>query len=116
MVQPGAPFDGHPLTRSKDPAIMNSPLQPLEPRPLEPGSGDPVVGPSRPRLLGVLDPGLVTGASDDDPNGIATYSQIGAAYGYALSWTLLFSYPLMVAIQLISARIAERPATALRVC
>lgn len=75
--------------------------------PDEPESGDPVVGPSRPRLLGVLGPGLITGASDDDPSGIATYSQVGAAYGYNLSWTLLFSYPLMVAIQLISARIGR---------
>lgn len=78
-----------------------------KPSDLEPNLGDPVVGPSRPRLLGVLGPGLITGASDDDPSGIATYSQVGAAYGYALSWTLLFSYPLMVAIQMISARIGR---------
>jgi Mn2+/Fe2+ NRAMP family transporter len=68
---------------------------------------DPVVGPSKPRLFGVLGPGLITGASDDDPSGIATYSQIGASFGYGLSWTLLFSYPLMVAIQIISARIGR---------
>ena len=68
---------------------------------------DPVIGPTKPHLLGVLGPGLITGASDDDPSGIATYSQVGAAFGYGLSWTLLFSYPLMVAIQMISARIGR---------
>src|ERR1700752_4149755 len=56
------------------------------------------------RLLG---PGLVTGAADDDPSGIATYSQAGAQFGYGLGWTLVLSYPLMVAIQLISARIGR---------
>lgn len=73
----------------------------------ETAGADPVVGPSKPRLLGVLGPGLITGASDDDPSGIATYSQVGAAFGYGLSWTLLFSYPLMVAVQMISARIGR---------
>lgn len=68
---------------------------------------DPVIGPTKPHLLGVLGPGLITGASDDDPSGIATYSQVGAAFGYGLSWTLLFSYPLMVAIQMISALIGR---------
>jgi hypothetical protein len=55
----------------------------------------------------VLGPGLITGASDDDPSGIATYSQAGAQFGFAISWTMLFSYPLMVAIQQISARIGR---------
>src|SRR5919202_2524467 len=67
----------------------------------------PVVGPSKPRLLDVLGPGLITGASDDDPSGIATYSQAGAQFGFALSWTLLFTYPLMAAIQEISARVGR---------
>ena len=49
-----------------------------------------VVEPTKPRLLGVLGPGLITGASDDDPSGIATYSQAGAQFGYALTWTMLF--------------------------
>ena len=62
---------------------------------------------SRPRLLQVLGPGLVTGAADDDPSGIATYSQVGAQFGYGLAWTLVFSYPLMAAIQEISARIGR---------
>src|SRR5580692_8779587 len=63
--------------------------------------------PSKPRLLGVLGPGLITGAADDDPSGIATYSQAGAQLGYSITWTMLFSYPLMVAIQEISARIGR---------
>jgi len=54
-----------------------------------------------------LGPGLITGASDDDPSGIATYSQAGAQFGFAISWTMLFSYPFMVAIQQISARIGR---------
>jgi NRAMP (natural resistance-associated macrophage protein)-like metal ion transporter len=61
----------------------------------------------RPKLLQVLGPGLITGASDDDPSGIATYSQAGAQFGYDLGWTLLFSWPLMCAIQEISARIGR---------
>ena len=68
-----------------------SPAQPPEPR----------------KLVQILGPGLITGASDDDPSGIATYSQVGAQFGYGLAWTLLFSYPLMAAIQEISARIGR---------
>jgi NRAMP (natural resistance-associated macrophage protein)-like metal ion transporter len=56
-------------------------------------------------FLKALGPGLVTGAADDDPSGIATYSQVGAQFGYSLGWTMLFSYPLMVAIQIVAARI-----------
>ena len=63
--------------------------------------------PAHPRLLQVMGPGLITGASDDDPSGIATYSQIGAQFGFGLAWSLLFSYPLMAAIQEISARIGR---------
>ncbi len=66
-----------------------------------------VVEPSKPRILEILGPGLITGASDDDPSGIATYSQAGAQFGYAASWTLVLTYPLMVAIQMISARIGR---------
>src|SRR5437868_344951 len=58
-------------------------------------------------LFQKLGPGLITGASDDDPSGIATYSQVGAQFGYDLGWTLIFSYPLMSAIQQISARIGR---------
>src|ERR1700733_6454337 len=63
--------------------------------------------PPRPKLLQIMCPGLITGASDDDPSGIATYSQAGAQFGYAIGWTLLFSYPLMCAIQLVSAQIGR---------
>ena len=63
--------------------------------------------PNRLRLADVLGPGLITGASDDDPSGIATYAQAGAAFGFALSWTLLFTYPLMCGIQMISAEIGR---------
>ena len=67
----------------------------------------PVVEPSKPRLLQVLGPGLITGASDDDPSGIATYSQAGAQFGFSITWTLLFTYPLMAVIQEISGRIGR---------
>lgn len=72
-----------------------------------PSVPSPVVGQSKPRLLDVLGPGLITGASDDDPSGIATYSQAGAQFGYSLSWTMLLTYPLMAAVQMISARIGR---------
>jgi len=58
-------------------------------------------------LLAVLGPGLITGASDDDPSGIATYSQAGAQFGYDMGWVMLFTWPLMTAIQEISARIGR---------
>ncbi|HEY8708602.1 MAG TPA: divalent metal cation transporter [Burkholderiaceae bacterium] len=54
-----------------------------------------------------LGPGLITGAADDDPIGIATYTQAGAQFGYGIGWTVLFTYPLMVGIQLASARIGR---------
>ncbi len=56
-------------------------------------------------FLKKLGPGLITGAADDDPSGIATYSQAGAQFGFATLWTMLFAYPLVVAIQALSARI-----------
>jgi NRAMP (natural resistance-associated macrophage protein)-like metal ion transporter len=59
------------------------------------------------RFLSKLGPGLITGASDDDPSGIATYSQVGARFGYGLLWTMLLSYPLMAAIQEICGRIGR---------
>jgi len=79
----------------------------------EPESGE--AGPSSARkarrvgLLGILQllgPGLITGASDDDPSGIGTYSQVGAQFGYGMLWTALFAFPLMAAIQELCARIA----------
>ncbi len=58
-------------------------------------------------LLKKLGPGLVTGAADDDPSGIATYSQAGAQYGYGLLWSVFFTTPLMIGIQIVSARIGR---------
>jgi hypothetical protein len=54
-----------------------------------------------------LGPGLITGAADDDPSGIATYSQAGAQFGYQLGWTVVLTYPLMVGIQMVSARMGR---------
>ncbi len=54
-----------------------------------------------------LGPGLITGAADDDPSGIATYSQAGAQFGYQMLWTVLFTYPMMVGIQVVSAQIGR---------
>ena len=75
--------------------------------PAVPNPASAVKQPTRPRLRDVLGPGLITGASDDDPSGIATYSQVGAQFGYQLGWLMLFSWPLMCAIQEISARIGR---------
>lgn len=61
--------------------------------------------PERRSPLEVLGPGLVTGAADDDPSGIGTYSQVGAQFGYGLAWTMFFGFPLLASIQAICARI-----------
>jgi len=58
-------------------------------------------------VLRLLGPGLVTGAADDDPSGIATYSQAGAQFGYGLLWTVFLTTPFMIAIQVVSARIGR---------
>ena len=63
-------------------------------------------------FLKSLGPGLVTGAADDDPSGIATYSQVGAQFGYGLAWTMLFSFPLLAVIQAVQRGSAALPATA----
>jgi NRAMP (natural resistance-associated macrophage protein)-like metal ion transporter len=59
------------------------------------------------KVLKILGPGLVTGAADDDPSGIATYSSVGAQYGYSMLWTMIFIYPFMAGIQEISARLGR---------
>ena len=56
------------------------------------------------KLFKLREPGLITGASDDDPSGISTYSQVGAKFGFGMLWTMLVSYPMMAAVQEISAR------------
>ena len=58
-------------------------------------------------FLARLGPGLITGASDDDPSGIGTYSQAGSQLGFGIGWTMLLTYPLMAAIQEISARVGR---------
>ena len=70
----------------------------------------PVAAPARALAvtwLKKLGPGLITGAADDDPSGIATYSQAGAQFGLNMLWTILFTYPLMVSIQVVSAQIGR---------
>src|SRR6266496_2596755 len=57
------------------------------------------------RFLRIFGPGIVTGAADDDPSGIATYSQAGAQFGFNMPWTMLFTYPLMTAVQEACARV-----------
>jgi NRAMP (natural resistance-associated macrophage protein)-like metal ion transporter len=80
-------------------------------------SRQPVVGPQKApaaplprdhsfrRFFSNLGPGLITGAADDDPSGISTYSVAGATFGYLPLWTALFSFPLMTAVQLMCARL-----------
>lgn len=59
------------------------------------------------RIYRILGPGLITGAADDDPSGIATYSQAGAQFGYALGWAMFLTYPLMAAVQVIAGRMGR---------
>jgi len=65
--------------------------------------------PKKPKnmFLRLLGPGLVTGAADDDPSGIATYSQVGAQFGYGMLWTVFLTTPFMIAIQVVSAKIGR---------
>ena len=70
-------------------------------------SRSPVVGPSKPRLLKVLGPGLISGAANDDPTAIATYSQAGARFGFAFCWLMPLVYPVMAVVQQVSARIGR---------
>jgi NRAMP (natural resistance-associated macrophage protein)-like metal ion transporter len=81
---------------------MTPPAAPAAP-PVPAASGER----SKNGLATLVGPGLLTGASDDDPSGIGTYSQVGAQFGYGMLWTMLFTYPLMVAAQLICARIGR---------
>ena len=70
----------------------------------EPADPAPSPHPIR-RFFGVFGPGVVTGASDDDPSGISTNTVAGASLGYATLWTALFTFPLMFAVQFISAKV-----------
>jgi NRAMP (natural resistance-associated macrophage protein)-like metal ion transporter len=88
----------HAASGAEDRAPHSSPEEDLK---------TPPKGVSKKGLLQTLGPGLITGASDDDPSGIATYSQVGAQFGYHMLWVMLFSYPLMCGIQEISAQIGR---------
>jgi NRAMP (natural resistance-associated macrophage protein)-like metal ion transporter len=96
-----------PSERAKRAAAKSTTTNENRADPPEAAARSTVVGSSKPRLWKTLGPGLITGASDDDPSGIATYSQAGAKFGFQLAWTLLLTYPLMAAIQAISARIGR---------
>ena len=102
------PGDGAPADPAAD-EILKSPAAPTS------AAGSPPAGTStleqarREGPLGflhLLGPGLITGASDDDPSGIGTYSQVGSQFGFGLLWTSLFTFPLMAAVQEMCARIA----------
>jgi NRAMP (natural resistance-associated macrophage protein)-like metal ion transporter len=71
------------------------------------GQKKPIENDEQDSFLQRLGPGLITGASDDDPSGIGTYSQAGAQLGFGIGWTMLITYPLMAAIQEISGRIGR---------
>src|SRR5436309_12665484 len=66
--------------------------------------GQPITTPVR-SFFANLGPGLITGAADDDPSGISTYSVAGASFGYSPLWTMLFSFPLMTAVQMMCAQL-----------
>lgn len=68
---------------------------------------DPSPRDRKPSLLGRLGPGLITGAADDDPGGVATHSQAGAAFGFNMLWSVVLAYPLLAGIQQIVARIGR---------
>src|SRR3974390_2202583 len=87
----------HAPIRARAHAVLAAPI----------GRYRPPRAPDHKGLLARLGPGLITGASDDDPSGIATYSQAGAQFGYSMCWVMLFCWPLMAAIQEISARIGR---------
>src|ERR1700738_1644189 len=100
VVKPGAqPSDASDGAKRSDLAPGGSP--PAGRTTLDEAKRKGVVG-----FLQGLGPGLVTGASDDDPSGIGTYSQVGSQFGYGLLWLALFTFPLMSAVQELCARIA----------
>jgi Mn2+/Fe2+ NRAMP family transporter len=103
---------GEPGTEVQDPILRSIGTGPdSEPsaRELLKGSADPTPHTRRRGPAGwlqLLGPGLITGASDDDPSGIGTYSQVGSQFGFGFLWTALFTFPLMAAVQELCARIA----------
>jgi hypothetical protein len=103
------PADKHPRARREVgehlPALVSVFRPQAQAPPSVPGSPK-LVGWLR-KTLKIFGPGLVTGAADDDPSGIATYSSVGAQFGYAMLWTMPLIYPFMAAIQEISARLGR---------
>ena len=87
--------------------MRGMPTTPSPARASRPREHPPAGNAKKKGLAALIGPGLLTGASDDDPSGIGTYSQVGAQFGTGMLWTMLFSYPLMVAAQLICARIGR---------
>src|ERR1700677_2482151 len=73
--------------------------------PMSPTRRKPVRHSRLKKFLKILGPGLITGASDDDPSGIITYAQAGAQFGLSTLWTALLTFPLMAAVQGMAARI-----------
>ena len=98
-----SPEGNHPATDGMVPgpklaSPTGSPDIAPNPSPRQPSSGIA-------RILRMIGPGVITGASDDDPSGIGTYAMAGAAFGYAMLWTALLTFPLMAGIQYICAKI-----------
>ena len=93
------------MTDSLDPPRDAAPSQPPARRRQTPHRGRPEPLRSASRLLRVAGPGLITGASDDDPSGIGTYSQVGAAFGTAFLWMALYILPLVICVQEMCGRI-----------
>jgi NRAMP (natural resistance-associated macrophage protein)-like metal ion transporter len=104
-VRTDGPFGGA-ARRSGDATFAPLPGPLVNPSPL-PATPAVATRAARQRWWAKLGPGLITGAADDDPSGIATYTQAGAQLGYGIGWTLLLTYPLMTGIQLASARIGR---------
>lgn len=97
-----------PPGRARSSMSDDSPSAPRTATPPSPPSGTaatPADAEARPR--GLLGPGLLTGASDDDPSGIGTYAQAGAQFGLGMLWVMIFTFPLMAAVQMICAHIAR---------
>lgn len=89
------------------PELLNAERRSSPPQAIGIDSRGPGGAGTKKGILARLGPGLITGASDDDPSGIGTYSQAGARYGYGLLWTMVLSLPLMASIQEVSARIGR---------
>ena len=86
--------------------MSNNPKTPIEPRSPK-GQWASIIARIKAHPLARIGPGLITGVADDDPSGIATYSQAGAQFGLNMLWTMPLAYPLMSAVQSMCARIGR---------